>query len=37
MTKGRTDLLDSQYFGFNLILLGFFFLTVRREAWWRPS
>ena len=23
---GRTDLLDSQYFGFNLILLGFFFL-----------
>jgi hypothetical protein len=24
--SGRTDLLDFQYFGFNLILLGFFFL-----------
>jgi hypothetical protein len=24
--KGRTDLLDFQYFGFNLILLGFFWL-----------
>jgi hypothetical protein len=25
--SGRTDLLDFQYFGFNLILLGFFFLA----------